>query len=33
MKIILEEFGGAVIYIIAGGGFLGIFGYLLSVIV
>lgn len=30
MKIVIEEFGGAVIYVIAGGGVLGIFIYLLE---
>lgn len=30
MKLVLEEFGGAVIYVIAGGGILGIFIYLLE---
>lgn len=33
MKNILEEFGGAVIYVIAGGGFIGIFCLLLDVMV
>lgn len=33
MKVILEEFGGAVVYVIAGGGFLGIFCYVLSMVV
>ena len=33
MKVIMEEFGGAVVYAIAGGGFLGIFCYLLSMAV
>lgn len=32
MKTILEEFGGAVIYIIAGGGFVGIFCYMLNLV-
>lgn len=30
MKLVLEEFGGAVIYVIAGSGILGIFIYLLE---
>ncbi|EOS22234.1 hypothetical protein C806_03859 [Lachnospiraceae bacterium 3-1] len=33
MKIIFEEFGGAVVYVIAGGGFLSIFCYVLSMVV
>ena len=33
MIIIMEEFGGAVVYAIAGGGCLGIFCYLLSMAV
>lgn len=33
MKVILEEFGGAIVYVIAGGGFLSIFCYVLSVVV
>lgn len=33
MKLIFEEFGGTVVYVIAGGGFLGIFGYLLSMVI
>lgn len=32
MKHIVEEFGGAVIYVIAGGGMLGIFVHLLEVL-
>lgn len=32
MKSVIEEFGGAVIYVIAGGGMLGIFVYLLEVL-
>lgn len=32
MKHIVEEFGGSVIYVIAGGGMLGIFVYLLEVL-
>ena len=32
MKHIVEEFGGTVIYVIAGGGMLGIFVYLLEVL-
>lgn len=30
MRTVIEEFGGAVIYAIAGGGMLGIFIYLLE---
>lgn len=30
MKHIMEEFGGAVIYTIAGGSMIGVFGYLLE---
>lgn len=30
MKMVIEEFGGAVIYVIAGSGMLGIFIYLLE---
>lgn len=30
MKTVIEEFGGAVVYVIAGGGMLGIFLYLLE---
>lgn len=30
MKTVIEEFGGAVVYVIAGGGMLGIFMYLLE---
>jgi hypothetical protein len=30
MKTIFEEFGGTIVYVIAGGGVLGIFGYILS---
>lgn len=30
MRIVIEEFGGAVVYAIAGGGMLGIFIYLLE---
>ena len=33
MKNILEEFGGSVIYVIAGGGFIGIFFLLLNTVV
>lgn len=33
MKVILEEFGGAVVYVMAGGGFLGIFCYVLAIVV
>ena len=32
MKRVIEEFGGAVIYVIAGVGMLGIFVYLLEVL-
>lgn len=32
MKIILEEFGGSLVYVIAGGGFIGIFYYVLSIV-
>lgn len=32
MKSIVEEFGGAIIYAIAGGGVLGIFVYLLELL-
>lgn len=32
MKHIIEEFGGTVIYVIAGGGMLGIFAYLLEML-
>lgn len=32
MKVILEEFGGSIVYAIAGGGFISIFYYILSII-
>lgn len=32
MKHIVEEFGGSIIYVIAGGGMLGIFVYLLEML-
>ncbi len=33
MKVILEEFGGSIVYAIAGGGFVGIFCYILTMVV
>lgn len=33
MKIILEEFGSSVLYVIAGSGMIGIFIYMLSVLI
>jgi hypothetical protein len=33
MKHIVEEFGGSIIYVIAGGSMLGIFAYLLEMLV
>lgn len=33
MKIILEEFGGSIVYVIAGGGMISIFGYVLIKII
>lgn len=32
MRSIIEEFGGATVYVIAGGGMLGIFAYLLEIL-
>lgn len=32
MKYVVEEFGGAIIYALAGGGMLGIFVYLLDLL-
>ena len=32
MKVIFEEFGGAVVYVIAGSGLLGMFCYVLNLV-
>ncbi len=32
LKTVIEEFGGTIIYVIAGGGMLGIFVYLLELL-
>ncbi|EOT24210.1 hypothetical protein C805_02422 [Eubacterium sp. 14-2] len=33
MRTVLEEFGGSIVYVIAGGGFVGIFCYILMMVV